>query len=90
LSRTLRSFRCGRPSTGRCTGARMRARSIALLSRRVGESWENLRWEIEELREGDDGLLCEELIEAAPGLVTIVSQRVCGRRDGVDGVELAR
>jgi hypothetical protein len=65
----------------------MPARSTAPLSTR---SWENLRWETEELREGDDWLLCEDLIEAAPGLVTILRQRVCGRRDGVGGVELAR
>jgi hypothetical protein len=56
----------------------------------VEEILGNLRWETEELREGDDWLLCEELIEAAPGLVTILRQRVCGRRDGVGGVELAR
>jgi hypothetical protein len=56
LSRTLRSCRCAPPSTGRFTGARMLARSTAPLSTR---SWENLRWETEEPREGDDWFLCE-------------------------------
>jgi len=50
----------------------------------------DLRWEIEELRAGDDWFLCGELIEAGPRLVRMLSRRMFGRRDGVEGVELAR
>src|SRR3954464_5320687 len=43
LPRTLRSRRCGRPSTGRFTGARMLARRIAPLSRRFGKTSDGSR-----------------------------------------------
>ena len=67
---------------GRDAGAQYRAA--------VEEICEILRWDIEEPREGDEWFLCDELIEAPPGPVMILSQRVFGRRDGVEGVELAR
>jgi ketosteroid isomerase-like protein len=52
--RTLRSCRCGRPSTGRFTGG---PDAGAQYCAAVEESWENLRWEIEEMHEGGDWVL---------------------------------